>query len=117
MSDAARLDQLLSNLVTNAVTHGARSTSITIKAEEEKGHFMLSVSNAVEAIPPDILPVLFEPFERSGRESSLHGLRLGLNIADQIAKAHNGKLSVISDQVATTFTRHIPSKPMNRLHF
>ncbi|MEL6452750.1 MAG: PAS domain-containing sensor histidine kinase [Pseudomonadota bacterium] len=106
--DPARLDQLLSNLVANAVTHGSIDTPIRVKTEAADGCFVLSVTNSGKAIPKDIRANLFKPFERSDESPSLQGLGLGLYIADQIAKAHSGEISVTSNAQSTVFRFAIP---------
>ncbi|MEL7253278.1 MAG: PAS domain-containing sensor histidine kinase [Pseudomonadota bacterium] len=106
--DPARLDQLLSNLVVNAVTHGSRDQPIRVKTEAADGCFVLSVTNAGKAIPQDILVNLFKPFERVDESPSLQGLGLGLYIADQIAKAHSGEIGVTSNAQSTVFRLAIP---------
>ncbi|MEM7643407.1 MAG: PAS domain-containing sensor histidine kinase [Pseudomonadota bacterium] len=106
--DAARLDQLLSNLVANAVTHGSRDKPIIVTTFEEDGYFVLSVTNSGKRIPQATLPHLFEPFKRADESDSLQGLGLGLYIADQIAKAHSGKITATSDDKVTIFRLDIP---------
>lgn len=106
--DPARLDQLLSNLVANAVTHGSRDKPILIKTEAVNGSFVLSVTNSGKPIPQEILLNLFMPFERAHESPSLQGLGLGLYIADQIAKAHSGEIGVISNEESTVFRLAIP---------
>ena len=106
--DPARLDQLLSNLVANAVTHGSSNKPITVATYEENGHFVLSVENSGKRIPKDALSNLFEPFVRADKSDSLQGLGLGLYIADQIAKAHCGKIAATSDATGTVFRLDIP---------
>ncbi|MEJ6401310.1 PAS domain-containing sensor histidine kinase [Yoonia sp. 2307UL14-13] len=106
--DAARLDQLLSNLVANAVTHGPQDEPISVVTDKADGSFVLSVGNSGNKIPGDVIPNLFKPFERTEEGASLQGLGLGLYIADQIAKAHSGELNVTSSEDRTVFTLAIP---------
>lgn len=106
--DPARLDQLLSNLVANAVTHGSRDKPITVATYKRNGYFVMSVTNSGNRIAKDTLSNLFKPFERAGESASLQGLGLGLYIADQIAKAHSGKIAATSDETGTVFRLDIP---------
>jgi PAS domain S-box-containing protein len=106
--DAGRLDQLLSNLIANAVTHGSGNAPICVQTTKQKDHFVLSVSNAGNPIPQNLMPTLFEPFKRSGKSESLQGLGLGLYIADQIARAHHGRIVVTSGEAETVFKLEIP---------
>jgi sigma-B regulation protein RsbU (phosphoserine phosphatase) len=109
--DPMRLDELLSNLLANAVTHGSKSKPIFVRSEKTDGQFALSVTNSGKPIPADTLPNLFEPFSRSEGDSSLQGLGLGLYITSQIAKAHGGVVGVISNKSETTFRLKIPLPP------
>ena len=106
--DAKRVAQLLSNLLANALTHGASEGPILVRASQENGFFELSVSNGGEPIPAVAIERLFEPFTREDIRPSQQGLGLGLYIASQIAKAHRGSLSVRSSHTETRFTLLIP---------
>jgi signal transduction histidine kinase len=101
--------QLLSNLIANALNHGASDGPITVQAEVERDMLRLSVHNQGEPIPPAILAHLFQPFSSPVDGKPRQGLGLGLYIANQIAVAHGGRLSVVSNQAAgTTFTFTLP---------
>lgn len=102
--DPARIGQLLSNLLANALTHGAADGTITVEATVENGRFELSVANPGEAIPADVLEQLFKPFVRASAKPSHQGLGLGLYIASEIARAHHGVLTVSSSELETRFT-------------
>ncbi len=106
--DAARIAQLLSNLLANAVTHGDARKPIQVRAEDREGAFVLSVANSGPPIPKRALKMLFQPFFRTRMEESQRGLGLGLYIATEIAKAHGGALTVSSDADETVFTFEIP---------
>ena len=108
LCDPARLDQLLSNLVANAVMHGTQDEPISVVTDEAEGRFVLSVANSGKKIPDALLSNLFEPFERVEEGASLQGLGLGLYIVDQIAKAHSGELTVTSTEERTMFKLAIP---------
>ncbi|UVF21607.1 GAF domain-containing sensor histidine kinase [Microvirga terrae] len=106
--DRARMAQLLSNLVANALTHGASEKPIVVRAATLDGSFELSVANQGEPIPPATLKRLFQPFFRVAARPSQQGLGLGLYIACEIARAHGGSLDVTSDQEETRFTFKMP---------
>jgi sigma-B regulation protein RsbU (phosphoserine phosphatase) len=106
--DSSRIGQLLSNLVGNALTHGATNLPVRVHALTENGQFKLSVANGGEPIPEAAMERLFEPFFRGDVRASRQGLGLGLHIASQIAKAHGGSLSVTSDADETRFTFAMP---------
>ncbi len=106
--DRSRLAQMLSNLVGNALTHGASSKPVIVHAQTRKGSFVLWVSNAGQPIPAAAMNKLFEPFFRGNAHASRQGLGLGLYIAAQIAKAHGGELTVSSTPTETRFTFEMP---------
>ncbi|WP_262272319.1 GAF domain-containing sensor histidine kinase [Microvirga yunnanensis] len=106
--DRARMAQLLSNLVANALTHGASEEPILVRAATLDGSFELSVANQGEPIPPATLKRLFQPFFRVAARPSQQGLGLGLYIACEIARAHGGSLDVTCDQNETRFTFKMP---------
>lgn len=108
--DHVRLAQLFSNLLGNAVTHGAEDKSIVVNATHDDDGLELIVANAGKAIPPAAAARLFQPFYRGEVGSSLPGLGLGLFIASEIAKAHGGRLDVTSDDDETRFSLRVPSK-------
>ncbi|MBA1188423.1 GAF domain-containing sensor histidine kinase [Pseudomonas entomophila] len=107
--DRERIMQLLSNLIANALTHGASDGPITVQAEVEDEVLRMSVHNQGEPIPTAILAHLFQPFTSPVDGKPRQGLGLGLYIANQIAMAHGGRLSVVSTQEAgTAFTFTLP---------
>jgi phosphoserine phosphatase RsbU/P len=106
--DTRRIGQLASNLLGNAITHGARDKPIRLGAAVNDGWFEFFVANAGDPIPAAALEKIFEPFERGTRRASLQGLGLGLYISHQIAKAHGGDLSVVSTPAETHFTFRMP---------
>jgi signal transduction histidine kinase len=106
--DRARIAQLLSNLLGNALTHGAGDEPIRVRAFIDGGHFDLSVANRGEPIPPATRERLFRPFTRATAQPHKQGLGLGLYIASEIARAHGGTLDVTSTPAETRFTFRMP---------
>ncbi|HEY4202499.1 MAG TPA: PAS domain-containing sensor histidine kinase [Devosiaceae bacterium] len=106
--DHARIAQMFSNLLGNAVTHGAEEIPISVTAQTSGDVFTLSVANGGEPIPPELMAHLFQPFYRGDVRASLQGLGLGLYIASEIARAHGGRIDVVSDLEATRFTFTMP---------
>ncbi len=102
--DVGRIGQLLSNLLGNALTHGASETPIQVQAITRDGIFELSVANSGRPIPPAALERLFLPFFRDAGCSNQQGLGLGLYIASEIARAHGGRIDVVSTLAETRFT-------------
>jgi two-component system, sensor histidine kinase and response regulator len=107
--DPERLLQLFSNLMANALVHGAAGTRVTARIVGCDREVAVEVHNE-GAIPRDVIDTLFEPFKRPrGRRG---GLGLGLYIAHQIAQAHGGRIEVQSSEVAgTVFTVRLPREP------
>ncbi len=108
LCDSARIAQLTSNLVANAVTHGSAAEPVRIRATIIGDDFELSVSNGGEPIPPEIMERLFQPFFRGQVRSSFNGLGLGLFISSEIAKAHGGVLNAQSTNAETKLTFRMP---------
>jgi signal transduction histidine kinase len=106
--DRARISQLFSNLLGNALTHGAADKPIRAHASTRDGLFELSVSNGGKPIPPAAMERLFAPFSRGEVQPNQQGLGLGLYIASEIAKAHGGTLTVSSAPEETRFTFRMP---------
>lgn len=106
--DPARVAQLVANLLSNAVTHGATDSPVLLDARTSDSQLVIAVSNAGEPIPPRVREQLFSPFFRGGIRPSRNGLGLGLFIASEIAKAHGGTLEVSSDKQETRFTFAMP---------
>lgn len=110
--DRSRIGQLVSNLVGNALTHGAAYQPVRVGAKTADGVFELWVANAGEPIPAIAMEKLFEPFFRGDIRSSRQGLGLGLHIASQIAQAHDGKITVTSTPDETRFVFTMPLQPV-----
>jgi sigma-B regulation protein RsbU (phosphoserine phosphatase) len=110
--DRTRIGQLASNLIGNALTHGAPDQPVRVGAKTEGGEFKLWVANAGEPIPAAAMGKLFEPFFRGDVRDSRQGLGLGLHIASQIAQAHGGRIDVTSTPDETRFVFTMPLTPI-----
>ncbi|MDB5692784.1 MAG: sensor histidine kinase [Alphaproteobacteria bacterium] len=106
--DAARLAQLLSNLLANALTHGAADGPVRVAASVAEGALKLCVANGGPRIAPAKRARLFQPFTRGEAGTRPEGLGLGLYIASEIARAHGGRLEVESSDKETAFTLVMP---------
>lgn len=107
--DADRIGQLLSNLIGNAVTHGAPGEPIIIDCTTSSTHLVITVSNGGDEIPYAARARLFQPFRRGQIRADREGLGLGLYIASQIVLAHDGTLDAVSAaDSGTTFTARLP---------
>ncbi|ALM87120.1 histidine kinase [Bordetella sp. N] len=108
--DIARVGQLLSNLLGNALTHGAADRPIEVSISQQGENFSLTVSNQGKPIKPQILAKLFEPFFRGEVRPSRQGLGLGLYICHEIARAHHGTLHAQSELAGTVFSFTMPNR-------
>jgi signal transduction histidine kinase len=114
--DAARLSQALTNLIGNALEHGAASTPVTIDIRGDDREIAIAIHNGGAAIPPDKLNGIFNPMKSRGATSQATAgggpsgnLGLGLYIAERIVNAHAGRIDVESSEAkGTTFTIHLP---------
>jgi signal transduction histidine kinase len=107
--DADRFEQVISNLVGNAVTHGDPRAPVRVEVRVRPGAVVFSVHNA-GTIPPSVIPTLFDPFRRAARASRSGGLGLGLYISECIVKAHGGRLDVVSGEEGTRFEATLPTR-------
>ncbi len=111
--DADRLAQVLSNLVGNALEHGAQDAPVILRCVAHDSHLVLEVNNPGAPIPAPQLATLFDPFRQAGsaREKGRRrgGLGLGLFIVREIVHAHGGEVRVCSSELdGTTFTVTLP---------
>ena len=107
--DLGRVQQVASNLIGNALKHGAPQSPVKVSARAEESDFVLNVWNSGEPIPPENLDKICEPFWRPSTSGSREGLGLGLYICSEIVRAHGGTLSVTStSESGTNFTARLP---------
>jgi signal transduction histidine kinase len=107
--DPKRVAQIASNLVANAMRHGASGRPIHVWASTDEKGFALTVANEGDPIDAVVAKQLFQPFFRGNGRSANQGLGLGLYIASEIARAHGGKIEVASSKEETRFTLHMPA--------
>lgn len=98
MADAQRLEQILVNLIENAIRHTRPSGRISLRLERSAGLAILRVEDDGDGIAPEHLPKLFERFYRvdPSRSRISGGAGLGLPVAKALAEAHGGTLTVTS---------------------
>jgi two-component system phosphate regulon sensor histidine kinase PhoR len=112
-ADARRLEQMLTNLVDNAIKFNAEGGSVRVTHERASGRDRVHVADTGEGIPPEHLPRIFERFYRVDRARSraLGGTGLGLAIVKHLARAHGGEATVRSAPGrGTTFTVELPAR-------
>lgn len=109
--DEDRIEQVLTNLIDNAIRHTADKGSVTVSILREQNFAKIQIRDTGQGIPPDDLPYVFERFYKAdkARTRSKGGTGLGLAITRNIVVAHKGTISVDSvERQGTTFTFYLP---------
>jgi signal transduction histidine kinase len=116
-ADVTRLQQVLSNLLSNAVQHGDRRQPISLSAHGRGDDIVLRVANAGNPIPSGSLQVIFEPLVQAPSdpsdldERSKTSLGLGLYIVREIVRGHDGDITVQSSaKLGTEFSIQLPRR-------
>jgi len=95
--DEFRIEQVVANLLTNALRYGARKP-IRVRVYSEGGEARVDVRDEGIGVSPENQKRIFQQFERVSANHAVHGLGLGLFISDQIVAAHGGTISVESEE-------------------
>ena len=104
--DPGRLEQVVSNLVGNALQRARAGTAVVVRASGTADELVLTVRNEGPVIPAELLATLFDPFRRGDHKGSIG---LGLFIVSAIVRAHGGDVSVTSGHAdGTCFTVRLP---------
>ena len=110
--DAVRLEQVINNLLTNAVKYTPPAGQIEIDVHPDDGSAVLCVRDNGIGIPPELLPRVFDLFTQSERalDRSQGGLGIGLTLVRALIEMHGGSVKVESDGPGTgcLFTIHLP---------
>jgi len=105
--DPARIREVVSNLLTNALRHTPRDGTVELSAELADGHASVTVRDTGSGIPPDELDKIFDRFHRSPESP---GSGLGLPIAKSLVEAHGGSVSATSaPETGTTIRFTLPA--------
>jgi len=118
MADRRALEQILSNLVDNAIKYGSPGARVTLSSSESEGQIAIAVADTGPGIPARHLPRLFERFYRvdRGRSRDVGGTGLGLSIVKHLTEALGGHVMVDSlPGVGSTFTVHLPTKAAEKV--
>jgi signal transduction histidine kinase/ActR/RegA family two-component response regulator len=116
VADATRIEQIISNLVTNAVTYTPRGGTINIKAERAGEFAVFEITDTGVGIPPEILPNLFELFFQGEQaiDRPNSGLGIGLTLVKKLVELHGGTVAAASAGLGqgATFTVRLPATPV-----
>ncbi|MHA6195645.1 hybrid sensor histidine kinase/response regulator [Pseudomonas wadenswilerensis] len=106
--DEFRIEQVIANLLSNALRYG-RKQPVQVRVLEEDGMACVEVRDQGIGISPENQQRIFQQFERVASNHSVAGLGLGLYISEQIVLAHGGRISVASAEgEGATFRVHLP---------
>ena len=115
--DKARIGQVFSNLLNNAMQYGSYSSPVHVRLSGDAGAVTVAVGNDGTPIPPDKIRMIFDPLKRVSADDegspTVGNLGLGLYITKEVVIAHGGTIDVTSSEMeGTIFTAHFPrSRP------
>jgi two-component system phosphate regulon sensor histidine kinase PhoR len=116
VGDEMHLQQIISNLIDNALKYSEKNPEISIRTENKNDGIIIAVSDNGIGIEKEYLKHVFEQFYRvpTGNIYTVKGSGLGLNYVKQIAEMHGGKVSVESEKgKGSTFKIFLPNKKLN----
>jgi len=109
-ADTARLQQMLANLIDNAIKYGGMNIEVRVRATDDSAE--VAVTDDGEGISPEVLPRLFQPFAQGAQtlERARGGLGLGLALVSRLATLHGGSIQAQSRGAGkgSTFTIRLP---------
>ncbi len=108
--DAGRLQQVVANLISNALKYSPDGGAVVVRVRDEGGGVLLSVSDQGLGVPPDAREAIFQPFTRAVNGArAIPGEGIGLYVSRQIVEQHGGTLTVDSSVGGgSTFTVRLP---------
>lgn len=120
--DKQRIQQVLWNLLTNAIKFTQRNGQITVRSrllnrdedivlyddESTEKLIAVEIQDTGEGIPEDFLPYIWEKFHQAETEQKKSGLGIGLSLVKELTEAHGGHVTVKSNNNGTTFTIYLP---------
>jgi len=109
-ADKSSLQQVLNNVISNAVKYCYENSKIEISVKEDKQDKVIKISNQGPTIKEEDLPYLFERFYQvdKSRSQKVEGMGIGLSITRNLVEANGGSIEVESQNEVTTFTIHLP---------
>ena len=110
IGDEHRLQQVVWNLLANALKYTARGGHVAITVSKQDGRAIVAVTDNGEGIDPGFLPHVFEPFRQGASETMRSGLGLGLAIVQRLVDLHGGSIAAESEGVGkgARFTVSLP---------
>ena len=115
-ADRAEMEQLLTNLVSNAMKYNVKNGKVAVRAVPDGHYLSISVSDTGIGIDEESLPCVFDEFYRVSGPNTRYttGTGLGLSIVKRIVESHFGEITVESKvEKGTTFTVRLPLKQVN----
>lgn len=107
--DALQLSRVLVNLLSNAVNHSRRGSSVQVVMGSKHGHYQVCIIDEGQGIPADELPHLFDRFYQGQSDRQAKGTGLGLYLSRQIVEAHGGKIWAESRANGAVFAFRLPA--------
>lgn len=108
-ADAVRLQQVVMNLLNNAIEHSPRGAVVTLSVQQAPGHAIIRVCDEAGGIAPDLQANLFQAYAHgASKTAGERSIGLGLAIARLIVEAHQGKIEVRSSSAGSTFDICVP---------
>lgn len=112
VADSTLLDQVVTNLLANAVKYSPKGGQVLVKGWREGDRALFSVSDQGVGIPPEDLPRLFQRFFRARTSTGIAGTGIGLNFVKRLVEMHGGTITVQSvEGGGSTFTVDLPMRP------
>jgi signal transduction histidine kinase len=114
MLDSARIQQIITNLVANAIKFTPKGGAVLLSVGRESEDLIIEVKDTGVGILPEFLPLVFERFRQAdaGPTRPVGGLGLGLSIVKELAERHGGHVSASSEglNLGATFTVRVPAR-------
>ena len=114
-ADQGTIQQIINNIISNAVKYSYEDTKINIEIDENKNNKVIKISNRGPTINKEDLPYLFERFYQAdkSRSQQSEGIGIGLAITRNLVEANGGNIEVKSSNEITTFIINIPKEKNN----
>jgi PAS domain S-box-containing protein len=111
-ADAAQLERIIDNLISNVVTHTPAGTKIVIEARENDGHIELAIDDDGPGVPEAMRVRVFSAYVRGERAADRPGTGLGLFLVQQFAQFHGGSARcLVSERGGARFVVTLPRRP------